>query len=104
MSTTPSVGPERPSVSRRQRGVSEGRNGEAVLPTEPGRDRPTTATDPVHDHVDLVGRLVAGDPAVTAEIIALAPSSDDPALLVVAAVASGDRGQLGRASACAGGP
>ena len=51
------------------------------------------------DHADLVRRLVAGDPAATAQVIALAPTCDDPALLVAAAVAAGDRGQLERANA-----
>ena len=72
-----------------------------MIISEPGPDRPTTATEPVHDYADLVRRLVAGDPTATAQVIALAPSCDDPALLVAAAVASGDRGQLERASASA---
>ena len=44
---------------------------------------------------------MAGDPTAVAEAIALAPSCDDPSLLVAAAVASGSRGQLDRASGCA---
>ena len=69
------------------------------MPTiEPGPHR-LTATDPVLDVSDLVRRLVAGDPVATAHVVALAATSDDPALLVAAAVASGDPGRLGRASA-----
>jgi hypothetical protein len=59
-----------------------------VLPTDRRRDRPTT----------LVGRLLAADPSVAAEILGLAPRSADPELLVVAAVVSGDRAHLIRAS------
>lgn len=69
-----------------------------MLTSEPGPDR-LTATDPVLDVSDLVRRLVAGDPAATAQVVALAPTSDDPALLVAAAVASGDLGRLERAGA-----
>lgn len=70
-----------------------------MLSSEPGPDR-LNAPDAVPDQADLVRRLVAGDPTATALVIALAPSSEDPALLVAAAVASGDRSQLERASAC----
>ena len=72
-----------------------------MLTSDSGPDPLATEREQVRDDADLVRRLVAGDPAATARVIALAPSSDDPALLVAAAVAAGDRGQLERASSCA---
>ena len=66
-----------------------------------GPDGAATEKDRVRGDADLVRRLMAGDPAVAARALALAPGRDDPALLVAAAVVSGDRVQLERASLCA---
>lgn len=68
--------------------------------SEPGPDR-LTVPRAVLDHADLIRRLVAGDPASTAQVIEASANCDDPALLLAAAVASGDRSQLERAATCA---
>lgn len=49
-------------------------------------------------HAELLGRLVAADPTIGTELVVRAAESDDPVLLVAAALATGDRGHLDRAS------
>ena len=49
----------------------------------------------------LLLRLIGGDAAAVGEILALAPGSADPALLVAAAMLSRDAGHLVRAQAAA---
>ena len=50
---------------------------------------------------DLLLRLVGGDPAASAEVQGLASTSDNPALLVAAAILSLDFSHLRRAAALA---
>jgi hypothetical protein len=50
------------------------------------------------DHTRLVHRLVGGDPLATAEVLQLAATSTSTALLVAAAIVSGDQIHLYRAA------
>ncbi len=72
-----------------------------MLTSGPGPDRRSTERGPGGNEAELVSLVIAGDPVATARVVALAPNRDDPALLVAAAVASGDRRHLSRACAAA---
>lgn len=50
----------------------------------------------------LLLRLIGGDPAAAGEVIAQAPSSENPSLLVAAALLSADHDHLARANQLAG--
>ena len=53
------------------------------------------------DDASLLLRLIGGDAAAAEEILALAPASDDPGLLVAAAMLSRDAAHLVRAHGAA---
>jgi hypothetical protein len=50
------------------------------------------------DHTALLHRLIGGDRHADAEVLALAPTTDSPSVLVAAALLSGNRGYLDRAA------
>jgi hypothetical protein len=50
------------------------------------------------DYAALVLRLIGGDPAAADEVLALAPTAEEPSLLVAAAMLSHDHAHLMRAS------
>jgi hypothetical protein len=54
-----------------------------------------------HENKGLLLRLIGGDPAAAGEVLALAPSAEDPSLLVAAALLSRDDAHLVRATGMA---
>ncbi|HEY5979417.1 MAG TPA: hypothetical protein VIT41_07260 [Microlunatus sp.] len=72
-----------------------------MLTSESGPDRLPIASDHAGDDADLVRRVIAGDVSAAAQVLGLAPTCDDPALLVASAVLSRDPRPLDRAAACA---
>lgn len=62
---------------------------------------PQPSESPESSASSLVRRLVGGDPAAVGEILAAAPGSDDPSLLVAAAVLGGDPALLDDARSAA---
>ncbi|WP_344806274.1 hypothetical protein [Microlunatus ginsengisoli] len=72
----------------------------------PSRDpRPAAVADDAgrsESSRELVARVIAGDLDAVDAVLAAAPTSADPGVLVVAAVLSGERGYLDRGAAAAG--